>query len=251
MEARPEPIAFELPEANPIEVGELRAILSGLGDELSHPLISLRAGFDKLLSVSAQPMPEDQLGQVRLMVGLCDGLLELTRSYLDFAGMVHGATTITLETVTLGRFVDDLNQKFSDQAAALAIRWSCGLAGADAIVTTDPSVCSQVFGNLVSNALKHTPEGGEVTVTLGKEGPEGWCLSVSDSGPGIPDTEIENIFQPFYRLGRDQRGGGRGHGLGLSISRELTRLIGGWLTLGPGAEGGTVARFGMPNSQVL
>jgi signal transduction histidine kinase len=80
---------------------------------------------------------------------------------------------------------------------------------------------SQVFTNLVDNALKHTPPGGTVKLNARDEG--GWVeVSVADSGPGIPLEELSRIFERFYQLDKARKGGpGRGVGLGLAIAREI------------------------------
>src|SRR5438034_9354309 len=73
-----------------IDHAELRSLLSNLSHELCRPLISLRAGFDLLLADSARPISRDQRGHVQTMVTLCEDLLRLTRSYLDYAGLIQG-----------------------------------------------------------------------------------------------------------------------------------------------------------------
>ena len=91
MDAQPDsqPTAGANPARPLFEHAELRAILSNLSHELCRPLISLRAGFDLLLADAARPISPEQRGNVQMMVGLCDGLLRLTRSYLDYAGLVQ------------------------------------------------------------------------------------------------------------------------------------------------------------------
>ncbi len=74
-----------------IDQGELRSILSNLSHELCRPLVSLRAGFDLLLGESPSTINQDQRGHLFTMVSLCDDLLRLTRSYLDYAGIVQGS----------------------------------------------------------------------------------------------------------------------------------------------------------------
>jgi signal transduction histidine kinase len=112
-------------------------------------------------------------------------------------------------------------------------------------VTTDASRCQQIFGNLAANALKYTPEGGEVRV-VGRHGGEHWSVTVTDTGPGIPADSRTKVFEPFYRLPRDERSGSEGHGLGLAICRELVDQMGGTIEVGPAVEPGTLVTVRLP-----
>jgi two-component system sensor histidine kinase ResE len=88
---------------------------------------------------------------------------------------------------------------------------------------------AQVFTNLIGNAIEHTPPGGEVGLVCEHE--DGWVrVHVDDNGPGIPDDELNRIFERFYQVDKArQRGGGHGAGLGLAISNEIVRAHGGRL----------------------
>src|SRR3954447_17943395 len=195
-----------------IEHAELRSLLSNLSHELCRPLISLRAGFDLLLTDSARPISRDQRGHVQTMVVLCDDLLRLTRSYLDYAGLIQGTRPLCFGTFTIGALVREIDRQFAPLAAARRIAWDCALQGPDATVTTDASRCQQIFGNLVANALKYTPEAGRVRVVARDLG-DRWEVVVSDSGTGIPADAHAKVFEPFFRLARDEHSGIEGSGL--------------------------------------
>jgi signal transduction histidine kinase len=232
MDARTDPSGLSAP-ASPrslIEHDELRSLLSNLSHELCRPLISLRAGFDLLLADSARPISRDQRGHVQMMVVLCDDLLRLTRSYLDYAGLIQGTRPLCYGSFTIGALAREIDRQFAPLASARRIVWDCVLEGADATVTTDASRCQQIFGNLVANALKYTPEGGRVRVVARYEG-ERWQVVVADSGPGIPLEAQAKVFEPFYRLSRDERSGTEGNGLGLAICREMVDQMWGEITL--------------------
>lgn len=205
---------------------EIRTILSSLSHELSRPLVSLRMGFDLILGDSSRPVSPDQRGHLETMVVLCDDLIRLTRSYLDYAGMVQGSRPVAYGSFTVGALIREIDREFRAVAQARRIGWSCELEGPDFTVVTDASRCQQVFGNLVANALKYTPDGGEVRVAARREGSD-WVVSVEDDGPGIPCDQIDRVFEPFYRLVRDEQPRVEGNGLGLAICRELVDQLGG------------------------
>ena len=238
------------PASPPIEHAELRAILSHLTHELGRPLTSLRAGFDLLLGDTKRPVSGDQRGHLQTMAHLCDELLDLTRSYLDYAGLVQGTRPLRLGTYSLGAILGEIDRQFAPGAAALRIAWSCRLEGPDGPVRTDASRCQQLFGNLAANALKYTPEGGKVEI-VARRGEESWTVAILDDGPGIPPEALEHVFEPFFRLTRDERSGAEGNGLGLAICRELVEQLGGTVQLGPGADGGTRAVVSLPVEPTL
>lgn len=241
MRARTEPN----PAPPAIEQAELRAILSHLSHELGRPLVSLRAGFELLLGDNKRPVSGDQRGHLRTMAGLCDELLDLTRSYLDYAGLMQGTRPLRLGTYGLRAILAEIDRQFAPEAAARRVAWSCALEGPDGPVKTDASRCQQLFGNLAANALKYTPEGGRVAVLARRDG-ETWSVSIVDDGPGIPAEALDQVFEPFFRLNRDERSGAEGNGLGLAICRELVEQLGGTVRLGPGDGGGTRALVALP-----
>jgi signal transduction histidine kinase len=218
------------PSRSPIAQGELRSILSNLSHELCRPLISLRAGFDLLLGDALCPISPDQRGHVRTMVVLCDDLLRLTQSYLDYAGLVQGVRPLCLGVYTIGALIREIDRQFAPEASSRRIFWECSWEGIETTVTTDASRCQQVFGNLVANALKYTPEGGVVKVQGRCEG-DHWQVIVSDTGPGIPAESLSKVFEPFFRVNRDEHPGVDGSGLGLAICREMVVQLGGQITI--------------------
>jgi signal transduction histidine kinase len=213
-----------------IDQRELRSVLSSLSHELCRPLISLKAGFDLLLGESSATFSPDQRGHLVTMVTLCDELLRLTRSYLDYAGIVQGSRPLCLGSFTIGALIQEIGRQFAPIAATRHIHWESHLDSPETTVVTDASRCQQIMGNLVSNALKYTPVGGTVRV-VGKAEADSWSVLVSDTGPGIPADALDRVFEPFFRLARDEHSGIEGNGLGLAICRELVTQLHGEIAL--------------------
>ncbi len=208
----------------PIDQGELRTILSNLSHELRRPLISLKAGFDLILRGPSSSISSDERGHLSTMVSLCDDLLRLTRGYLDYAAIVQGARPLIPGTFTLGAILGEIDRQFAPAAQERRILWSTTLDQPEAVVVTDVMRVQQILGNLISNALKYTPTGGQVRL-IAKAEDETWSLIVEDTGPGIPADSIDKVFDPFYRLPRDEHSGVEGSGLGLAICRELVSQL--------------------------
>jgi PAS domain S-box-containing protein len=114
-------------------------------------------------------------------------------------------------------------------------------------VQGDPERTRQVLLNLLDNAVKYSPRGGRIELGVGPAGGgRGVCFSVRDEGLGIPLGEQERIFEKFYRLDPDQRGGIGGTGLGLYICRELVRSMGGSIWVESELGRGTLVTFELP-----
>jgi signal transduction histidine kinase len=208
---------------------ELHDLLCSLSGELCRPLASLRMGFDMLLGGAPPVFSPAQAGHVTAMRGLCDDLLRLTRGYLDYAEVIRASRPPSLGLYSLGALVGEVDRTFAAAAREKGLGWSAEVVDADALLTTDASRCQMILAALVSNAIKFTPPGGRVCVT-GESDDACWRLSVADDGPGMTPDEAGRVFEPFYRLTRDEHSA-EGSGLGLSIARELAAQIGGRIEL--------------------
>ncbi|MGC8639302.1 MAG: sensor histidine kinase [Isosphaeraceae bacterium] len=228
-----------------IDPGELRRLLSSLSHELCRPLASLRAGFDLLLGDSTGAVSVEQRGHLLTMVSLCDDLLRLTRGYLDYAGLASGSRPPSLGTFSLRAIIREIDRQFRGPALAAGLVWATAALEPDSLVVTDASLCQQIFGNLVSNAIKYTPRGGHVRVEA-QSGRDEWCVTVSDDGPGIPPDCLDRVFDPFFRLPRDEHSPILGNGLGLSICRELTDRLAGSIVLDSTPGVGTSVKVHFP-----
>jgi signal transduction histidine kinase len=122
-------------------------------------------------------------------------------------------------------------------AAERGVKLSANLA--DCTAAVDPAAIQQAVVNLVDNAIKFSPAGGTVTVTL-TDTEAGWVLAVSDEGPGIPAAEHERIFERFHRLGNELRRETQGTGIGLSIVKHIAEAHGGTVKVADREGGGTV-----------
>jgi two-component system sensor histidine kinase ResE len=150
-------------------------------------------------------------------------LLELAR---------FDAGTLALEKISLdiGDLLQNLVKEISPQAqqAQVALRLEIDSQGGGLpALNADADRLAQVFSNLIDNALKYTPPGGLVTVSV--RAVDGWLeTQVADTGVGIPADELERIFERFYQTDKARSGGSsRGIGLGLAIAREIVLAHGG------------------------
>ena len=192
--------------------------------------------------------------------GLLDGVYPADDEHLS---------TILDETRTLGRLIDDLRtlaladrgaldlRREGVDLAVLAHETVAGVrAAADAAgvsmtvhevdadlppVSADPTRIREVLGNLLSNALRHTPAGGSVTVEVARSGTSAVSVTVRDSGPGIAADVMPRVFERFVRTPDSP-----GSGLGLAIARDLVEAHGGTIAAESPAGRGTAIRFSLP-----
>ena len=198
-----------------------RDLVADVAHELRTPVAILQAGHEALLDGVVEPTP-DQLTSLR------DEVLRLARMVDDLQTLAAAdAATLQLSlrrcdlAEVTAAATDSLAGQF--EAAGLTVRQQL----VPAWVLADPRWLHQVITNLLTNALKFTPSGGQVTVRSGTAGTSA-VLQVTDTGAGIPADELPHIFERFWR-GR-QAAQTSGSGIGLSVAAELARAHGGQLT---------------------
>ena len=194
----------------------------GLSHEIRTPLNSI-SGYAQLLERGAD-VPMDNA--VRVIRRSAEHLGTLIEGLLDISAIEDGLVRISRDRVHLAEFLEQIVSMFRLQAATKGIEFRVALSPRlPAWVYTDPKRLRQILINLLSNAIKYT-ERGHASLTVGY-GSQVADIEIADSGIGIPADELERVFQPF------ERGRSRhvrqipGTGLGLTITRLLTEIMGG------------------------
>jgi len=210
-----------------------RRLTSDVAHELRTPLANVRSHLQAMVDGvwdATQPRLQACLDEVLRLVGLVGNLERLTQAEA-------ASLRVTLAPVALTEAASHTVEFFSalahERGILLSWRNAAEASGAEGapLVAADRNHLQQVLANLVSNALKFTPSGGEVTLTVLRSDPyrrEGG-LAVSDTGPGIPEDEIPLIFERFYRGDRSRTRATGGTGLGLAIVQALVRAMHGRL----------------------
>jgi two-component system sensor histidine kinase VicK len=213
-----------------------RDLIANASHEFKTPLFSL-AGSLELLD-EGDLSADEQSEFLQIMRQQVDRLRGLAVSMLDLSRVEAGAIDIQPEVVDLRTVAQSVLDEF--QAAAQTKEVNLIVEdGDDHTAWCDEQRLAQILRALVDNAIKFSPPGSTVRVATG--GDERRALvTVSDDGPGIEPAELPHVFERFHR-GRDERATTTGAGLGLSIARELTELMGGSITAE--SSGGSGARF--------
>lgn len=164
---------------------------------------------------------------------------------LMLARQEPGAAEYTLVSIPLSDFVQAVVLDQVSLAEAKGIDLGVTQRDEKACVLGDAVALRVLLSNLLSNALRYTPEGGRVDVASGREGERAW-LEVSDNGPGIPAVERERVFDRFYRRAVSAGDESGGSGLGLAIVRSIADRHNAKISLGDAASGGLKVRVDFP-----
>jgi signal transduction histidine kinase len=218
-----------------------RALTADIAHELRNPLAVQRANLEALTD-GIYPLTLESLDpviqQTRLLERLVDDLRTLA---LADAGQLSLHRAATDFAALLRRRVNALEP----EAAARSIEISTSLDETCPPLSLDEERISQIIGNLMSNALRHTPEGGRVSLKL--TCPPGYArLTVRDTGSGIPPADLPHLFERFFRGDRARERSGGNTGLGLPIARRLAEAHGGTLDAANHPEGGAVFTLTLP-----
>jgi signal transduction histidine kinase len=194
-----------------------RHLMADVAHELRTPLAVLQGRLEGMLD-GVYPRDEAQINAVlqetRMLTRLVDDLRTLAHSE-------SGTLALQKESTDFGVLINDAVASFSADAAERRITLDVRAAPDLPLIEVDPLRIREVLTNLISNALRHTPEGGRVAVSASAN-PDSIVVSVSDTGSGIVASELPKIFDRFYK-GRASRGSG----LGLTIARNLVVAHGG------------------------
>lgn len=212
-------------------VGELeraeqqrRNLTADIAHELRTPLHIIQGNLEGIVDGVYQPTPEHinaTLDETRLLTRLVNDLQTLS---LAETGQLPLHPTVFL----LADLIADLTASFSSQAMSLGIDLQTHLTDANQQVTADYDRLNQVLSNLISNALRHTPKGGRISILVEPTQDTHYAvrISVQDTGAGISPEDLPFIFDRFWRA--DKSRSGRTHsGLGLAIAKQLIHAHGG------------------------
>ena len=204
--------------------------LATMSHELRTPLNAI-GGYAELLQMGLRgPLSAEQQEDLVRIQRSQRHLLGLINDLLSFAKIESGHLELHIERVLVDDALSSVEALILPQVAAKPLRFDRQRGDPSVGCTADLDKLHQILANLLSNAVKFTPAGGSVTVA--------WDASdalvdihVADTGPGIPPTKLEAIFEPFVQLGGNLTRVTEGTGLGLAISRELARAMGGDVTV--------------------
>jgi two-component system sensor histidine kinase CpxA len=220
-------------------VSSKESLLSGMSHELRSPLARLRVALGLARHKDADVVK--QLDRIELEAERLDVLIGqmLQLSYLRGAAPSHARESVDLMTL-VSEIVEDARLEAS--AGGRRVAWQ---PGSSAAVEGDPALLRSAIENVLRNAVRFTASDTAVIVDLGVEGANG-VLTMRDHGPGVPDAELDRIFDPFHRVAASRDRDSGGTGLGLAITASVVRLHGGTVRAQNAPDGGLVVVIRLP-----
>lgn len=224
---------------------ERQELYASVSHELRTPVTSIR-GFAQALAEGVGS-PAERSRHLHIIQEESTRLERLVNDLFQLARLEAGQVTFEWRPVDLAAVVAQVAEKFRTQAEPNRVTLDFLSPPPDRplIVRADPDRLEQVLGNLVQNALRFTPSGGRVVIRA-EAGDHEARVSVADTGPGIPDADLELIFDRFYTVDRSRARSKAGTGLGLAIAREIVQAHGGRIWAGRAEEGGALLTFTVP-----
>jgi signal transduction histidine kinase len=223
--------------------------VSNVSHELRTPLTAVKASVDNMLDGLTGPLNEKQGRYLTRIKSNTDRLSRLINDLLDLSRIEAGRidikpTVFSLEALAK-EVIESLRSTVVDKLIDLEV--DCEESGVTAWADRDK--ITQVLMNLVGNAVKFTSSRGKVAVVIGKNG-DGWMrVSIADTGPGIPQEELNRIFDKFYQLAQLDKPKSKGTGLGLAISKALVQMHGGKIGVESEVGKGSTFFFTLPERQ--
>jgi PAS domain S-box-containing protein len=222
--------------------------LTAMSHELRTPLNAI-GGYADLLSLGlGGPMSNEQVQYLERIRRSQQHLMGIITDILNFSRIEAGQISYSIAPIVLSKVVDTVLPMVVPQALAKGLQVERGTSAGDAIALGDQAKVAQILLNLLSNAIKFTKSGGRVTVDV-ESTPDHACVTVTDTGTGIPSDKLQSIFEPFVQLGRSFSSAHEGTGLGLSISRDLAHAMKGNLTASSVEGVGSTFILSLPRSR--
>jgi signal transduction histidine kinase len=244
----------ELAEKKKVE--EISALkthfISMISHDLKTPLASIKGAAENVLEELAGPVTDKQRRYLEMILSSSENLQKMISDILDLSHIESGRIILTLETLDLKREVETALRAIRPVLEDRRIETRITSTIERARVRADRSRLWQILNNIMSNAIRYSPEGGRIDIVI-DDGPAGAAgghghflrITLTDEGPGIPEEEKTRLFDPFYSrpAGTERK---HGAGLGLAIVKQLVELHGGELSLTNSEQGGAVLSFTLP-----
>ena len=213
-----------------------RDMVANISHELRTPIANIQLIIDSLFLEDEKPKRKASISSLRAIARETENLLWLVQEMSDLAMIESGQAIVKLVDVPLGELVDEAIERLEDQSHARQITIKSHVP-ATLQVLCDRDLARRVLVNLLHNALKWSPRGEVITVNA-ETGNEEITISVLDNGPGVPEDQVERIFERFYQMDSSRSGTEGGTGLGLAICRHVVEVHGGKIWAESNKDGG-------------
>jgi signal transduction histidine kinase len=218
-----------------------KSMTADIAHELRNPLSIQKAQLEALED-GIYPLTKENLLPIMEQNQALNRLVDDLRTV---AMVDAGQLDLEFVPIDISSLVDRVATRFRPQAESKSVQIICNIQHNISKMYLDPGRIEQILNNLLSNALRFTPDGGSIQITL-RQTQAVVQISVRDSGPGISEEALAHIFERFYRADKSRSRTDGGSGLGLTIAKQLTEAHNGVLTAANHPEGGAVFTIALP-----
>ena len=222
-----------------------KEFVANVSHELRTPLTNVRS-YAETLRDGGGDIPQDTANSfLDIIITETDRMTHIVQDLLTLSRLDAGNAELVLSRFPFGEAIQSVAR--ANALAAKQRRHDLTYDPPESLplIVGDRSRLEQVMMNIISNAIKYTPDGGHIRITAGSTESEVW-MEVCDDGIGIPEQDRERIFERFYRVDKARSRESGGTGLGLSIAKEIVQRHHGAITLAPHQGPGTTVRLTLP-----
>jgi len=229
-----------------LEAGDTarRQLLADVSHELMTPLTAMRGYLETLSMSELEIDPPTRERYLQIVSEETHRLERIVGDLLDLARLEGGGGAMRQERVDVAALFDRVAARHERELRQRNVRLNVNVHAGAEYVTGDPDRLEQALQNLAANALRHTPDAGQITLTS-DAGADAVHVTVRDTGPGIPSAHLPLIFERFYKADAARKAAG-GSGLGLSIVKAIVERHGG--TIRARNDGGAVFEIVLPST---
>ena len=218
--------------------------------DLRSPLANVIAGLQLLLDMGVESLESDQQKLVHISIAACNRMMVLVNSLLDLAQLESGRMRLNRQSAAVNMLFDITGQQVSAMAHHDKQHVEFFSQPGAETICADVEVTTRVLINLVSNAIKYSPENSMVTVSAAPHQEGMIVFRVADNGPGIPQEWVNRVFDRFAQVESRRQGNSSGSGLGLSFCCLAVEAQGGRIWLESELGKGTTVSFMLPRGAV-
>ncbi len=225
-----------------------REMVANVSHDLRTPLTSLHGYLETLLLKDETLSAEERRRYLEVATAQSTRLKQLIEELFELAKLDSSETLLNIEPFSLTELAHDILHKFKLQAEKHNITIQAHFVNDLPFAYGDIGLIQRVLDNLIENALRYTPAGGLITLSLASTS-DNIVVKVADTGQGIPNDEIAHIFDRFYRLEKNRTASDANAGLGLSIAKRIIDLHGSTIEAASKLNQGTTFSFALPTYQ--
>ena len=222
-----------------------KEFVANVSHELRTPLTNVRSYAETLREANGDLPPDMSASFLDIIITEADRMTHIVQDLLTLSRLDAGNAELVLSRFPFGEAIESVMRANALNAKQRSHQLTYTPPVSLPLIVGDRSRLEQVMMNIIGNAIKYTPDGGEIQVHAGVEGDCVW-MEVRDNGIGIPEKDRERIFERFYRVDKARSRESGGTGLGLSIAREIVVRHNGTLALAPHDGRGTTVRLTLP-----